>query len=380
MRGKVVSFGLISNQIEKKKKSQESPTIHYSYPYQKHPPRDKSRILIILAAIIVVAVVISAVIFIWIINPGNEVSAIFFDFDYSDPDNLGVNVIVDSGGVLSLAGEADLWIFYQDREVYNSKVQIDSSGDGFLSIPYNSFVEGNGEYNFLVEYRNVESMPYIYNVGYVVELLDMDVVVDFVDGGGLLTIFINMLYEDGDSMLDNPKDVILTVNEILSVDDWNYITYGDEPQNISAHFFSNEYPYNKSGNYLVNVSLENTRVNPDSSSLYFTIYETWEGFLNILPEAEAQIVNTYPTPNSSNYTVEFDASNSWNDGDITNYIWDFNGDGAIDLETIEPKVNFSEYSQNQSYNTVLNVEGDVIINPYLGIKEKGSFTIRVDPP
>lgn len=380
MRGKVISFGLISNQIEKKKKSQESQTIPRPYPYPKHPPWDKSRILIILAVIIVVAVVISAVIFIWIINPGNEVSTIFLDFDYSDPENLGVNVIVGSGNVLSLAGEADLWIFYQDTEVYNSKVRIDSSGDGFISIPYNSFVEGNGEYNFLAEYRNVESVPWIYNVGYVVELLDMDVVVDFVDDGGRLSIFINMLYEDGDSMLDNPKDVILTINEILSVDDWVYITSGDEPQTTSAYFLSNEYPYNKSGNYIVNISLENTRVNPDSGSRYFTIYETWEGFLNILPEAEAQIVDTYPTPNSSNYTVEFDASNSWNDGDITNYIWDFNGDGAIDLETIEPKVNFSEYSQNQSYNTVLNVEGDVIINPYLGSKEKGSVIIGVDPP
>jgi hypothetical protein len=50
------------------------------------------------------------------------------------------------------------------------------------------------------------------------------------------------------------------------------------------------------------------------------------------------------------------------------------------LETTEPKVNFSEYTQGYEYNALLNVEGDVIINPYMGYVEKGSLLIRVYYP
>lgn len=91
-------------------------------------------------------------------------------------------------------------------------------------------------------------------------------------------------------------------------------------------------------------------------------------------------MDTYPTPNSTNYTVEFDASSSWNDGDITKYIWDFNGDGVIDLKTTDPKANFSEYNQGSNFNALLNVEGDVIINPYLGYLEKGALLIDIYSP
>lgn len=369
-------------QPREEKNAQQTQPVSYKHqpPFAKFPPGKKARFPIILGAIIIAAIVIFAVIFIWVINPGEEISNIIIDLDHSHPDNLGVNVLVDSGSVLSLAGVANLRITYQDRVVFNSEVRIDDSGNGFLSIPYSGFIEGNGEYLVIVDYRDVESPPFIYHVRHIVERLDISVNVGLVDGNGRLLINVNLLEEDGSSMLDNPKGAQLTVSEIKLIDDGTYITTGDPPQNISENYYGNEYPYNKSGNYAINVSLENTRVNPDSNSPYLWINETWEGFLNILPEAEAIITDTYPTPNSSNYTVEFDASSSWNDGDITKYIWDFDGDGTIDLKITEPKVNFSEYSQDQDYNAILNVEGDVIVNPFTGYVEKGSSIIRVYPP
>ena len=369
-------------QPEEEEIVQEPQSAPYQYPppYPKFPPKKKPRMMIALVAIIIIAIVISALIFIFVINPGAEISSIIIDLDRSHPDILGVNVLVGSGNVLSLEGVAHLSITYQNKEVYNSRVQIDSSGTGSISIPYNSFIEGNGEYVIIVRYRDAENPPFIYNVWYVVERLDISPDVDFVEGNGQLVLHTNLLEEDGSGMSDSPKNARLTVNEIKLIDDGTYITSGDVPHNISEHYLRLEYPYNKSGNYLINVSLENTRVNPDSSSPYYIIYETWEGFLNVLPEAQAQITDTYLTQNSTNYTVEFDASSSWNDGNITKYIWDFNGNGTIDLETTEPKVNFSEYVQGNDYNALLNVEGDVIINPYMGYVEKGSLLISVYSP
>lgn len=361
---------------------QEPQPVPYQYPqpYPSLTQKRKPKLLIVLMTIIIVTIVISALIFVFVINRGLESPGVFIDLDVTHPDNLGINVIIDSGTVLSLAGVAHLSITYEDREVFDSRVRIDDSGNGFLEVPYSSFVEGNGEYLVMAEYKDVESPLRIYNVGYVVERLDINSNVDFVDGDGELVINIHMLEEGVSGSFIDPEYAYLTVNEIKRVDDGSYITAGDTSQTISDSYYRIEYPYNRSGNYLINVSLENSRVNPESGSDYFIIYETWEGFLNILPEAHAQITDTYVTPNSTNYTVEFDASASLNDGNITKYIWDFNGNGTIDLETTEPKVNFTGYNQSNEYNALLNVEGDVIINPYMGYMEKGALLIRVSPP
>ncbi len=152
-------------------------------------------------------------------------------------------------------------------------MEIDKSGNGFISVPYNSFIEENGEYLLIAEYKDGVSRPKVYYVEYIVERLDISANVDFVDGDGQLAINVLMLEEDGRSMRDIPKDVILTVNEIKLIDDGTYITHGDPPQTISESYYRNEYPYNKSGNYLINITLENTRVNPNSDSPYLAIKE-----------------------------------------------------------------------------------------------------------
>jgi hypothetical protein len=367
-----------SEGIEDVKEPQPVP-YQYPPPYPGFPQKEKPRPWIALIAILIGIIVVFGLIFVFIIDPGGERPRVFVDLDSSLPNNLGVNVLVESGSVLSLSGSADLRITYQERVVFHSNVEIDNSGNGFVSIPYSSFVEGNGEYQFQAEYRDAVSPPLAYNVRYVVERLEIHPDVAFVEGEGELVLNIYMLEGRSPSFI-NPEDAFLTVNEIRRIDDGSYITAGDPTQTISESYFRNEYPYNKSGNYLINVSLENSRVNPESGSPYFIIYETWGGFLNILPVALAQITDTYPTPNSTNYTVEFDASASLNDGNITKYIWDFDGNGTIDLETTDPKVNFTGYNQSREYNALLNVEGDVIINLYLGYMEKGALQIRVSPP
>jgi hypothetical protein len=250
--------GTFDYQPEGEENAQEPQLVPYQYPppYPKFPRKRKPSPWIVLMTIIIVVVVIFALIFVFVINSGLEISGVFIDLDVTHPDNLGVNVIVDSGSVLSLEGVAHLSIIYMDREVFNSRVEIDGSGNGFLSIPYNSFVEGNGEYIVRAEYKDGDSFPTTYNVEYIVERLDINANVDFVDGDGELVINIYMLEEGVSGSFIIPEDALLTVNEIKRIDDGTYITAGDPSQTISESYHRIEYPYNKSGDYLINVSLE----------------------------------------------------------------------------------------------------------------------------
>lgn len=368
---------LILWEIEDENAQETQPQYYRQLPIMR-PPIGKSRLILKVGAIITVIFVIAAAIFLWLFfyGPG-EISGINLALDTNNPHNLGVTVLVSSRSPGPLGGQANLRITYQDRRVFSSEVIIDDDGNGAVSIPYTSFVEGNGDYTIIASYGGLESAPVEHSIGYIVERLDFNVIVYIIDGDGQLDLNIFMLYENGNTMI--PRDARLTVNEIKLIDDHSYITPGESPQTISESYFSTEYPYNKSGNYSVNVTLENTRINPDSDSPYVTITAIWEGFLNIIPRANAVIVNISSIPNSSNYSVDFDASSSWNDGNITKYIWDFNGNGTIDLETTVPNATFSEYVQGQDYWALLNVEGDVI-EPLTGEVEKGANMVFVASP
>jgi hypothetical protein len=343
----------------------------------KYPPRKKTKLYLELVAVIIVSLIIFALIFIFVLNPGTETIDPLISLDFIDEDSVGVNIIAGSGNILSVAGTANLQIFYEDEEVFSSNVRINDDGSGFISVPYTSFIEGNGEYLFIANYRDRQGPPRVYNVEFIVEKLDIGALVEYIDGEGIMTVNIFTVGEGFRGYFINPENAILTVNEIKRVEDNSFITSGDPPEIISQNYVQYEYPYNKSGNYVIKVSLENTRVNPDSP--YRNITETREYFLNIIPQAKAVITNIYPSPNSTNYTVEFDASSSWNDGYITKYIWDLDGNGTIDLETTEPFANFSRYVQGEEYYVNLNVEGDVEIYPYRYM-EKGALTIHVSYP
>jgi hypothetical protein len=346
---------------------------------RSHPPDKKIKLPIKILVILIVVIVIFAIIFVFVFNPGADISGPFIDLDYSNPDSIGVNVLAGSGSVLSLAGTGSVRITYDNEVVFTSKVTMDDAGNGFLLIPYNDFVEGNGEYLFSANYRDTQGPPARYEVNYIVERLDLNTLVEFENGEGKLTLNIYTLEDQAPHNFVDPEDVELTVNEIRRVEDGSFITAGGPPEMISENYVIYEYPYNRSGNYMFNVSLVNNRINPESGSPFLRIEETREIFLNILPVANALVKGSSEIPNSTNYTVEFDASLSINDGEITKYIWDFDNDGNVDLETNEPIANYSGYEKGTDYIAVLNVQGDVIIDNF-NLMERGSDSILVEPP
>jgi hypothetical protein len=352
-----------------------------SYPYGSPDTKDDSRkkgpTKIIIASIIVVTIVLLSVIVLFFNFGPPEISHIYVSLSESQSNHLDVTVLAGSNDRGSLAGDADLDITYNSNIILTSKIPINEDGTGYLNLKYNSFIEGNGNYDFQCSYRGTISPPETYNVNYLVERLSLFPSVGVVSDEGQLNITTFMLEEDGRNMGSNPEDALFEITQIVNLDSNEHIQTQDTPVDIEESFIINEFPYNKSGNYAITAKVTNTRAKITSD--FYEVFETLEAFLNIPPIAKATLTisNNESLPN---YTGHFDASESWNDGEITKYIWDFNNDGIIDLQTDEPYANYSGYVKGNDYVAVLNVQGDELIDEFLELYEKGALRISVETP
>lgn len=333
----------------------------------KEPSKWVKRILIVVVIIALIGVIIMA--FLYFTTEVSDIIVTVPD-DPDHPDELRVDVEMGTTGTASVAGKADLEITYGNDVVYQTKVSINDDGSGTIYVPYNSFVEGNGYYYVTAKYRGKESIPAEYEVRYIVEKVEIDVFTKRVGDDGVLNLTVHMLDKNGNYLDEIPKEVIVTVDKITLTDNNFDLIDGDESEPISANDFRKDYTYypdSEPGNYSIEVSVKNTMINPDSGSPYNTITGTWpesgkwKGYLNILPIADlAEPVTSDPNPFDIYYTVEFDASNSWNDGGITLYKWDPDGDGDFDDETTTPTYTYDFLIKGQDYNANLNIVGDVI--------------------
>jgi hypothetical protein len=352
-------------------------------PPQRMPPSEAKKPSvwvkrILIGVVVIVLIIVALFGFIYF---RTEVSDISVSLDKSGPNDLEVTVLMGTTGSASIAGDADLDVIYNDNVVHSSKVSVSDGGTGYASIPYNSFVEGNGNYYVQVKYRGVSSPQTEYEVRYIAETLNITAEVGKVSAGGQLNLTVYAFDKNGKIMDDDPRGAEITIDEIKNLDNNNKITDGESPEDISDGYYSTSFPFSRSGDYSITVSLENTRAKIDSD--YRTITETWIGRLNIIPIALAD--PTY-TDGTLTYDVDFDASPSWNDGDIILYIWDFDGDGNIDEETASPLTNHT-YSKLSStigqpqgtYLTTLNVRGDVV-DTITDEAEVGSLLIKIQAP
>jgi len=356
----------------------------------KKPSPWAKRILIVVVVVILIIVAIFAFVFFT-----TKVKNIDVQVIYSDPEELEVNILASATGMASIAGDADLEITYNDDVIYTTKVSLDDSGNGKTYIPYTDFVEGNGNYYIQAKYKGIESPTAEYQVQYIVESINITADVARMYGSGQLNLTVLMLDENGDMMADTPRGVEITIDEIKNLDDDSIIPVSGSSEDVTQSYYREEFStYTQAGNYSITVIVENTRINPVSDSPYLSITETTEIFLNIRPIVEA-IYSYVNNGGASSYTVEFDATLSWNDGDITQYIWDF-GDGNTYSETASdyPDGVFDgktthAYSRfgttiganlpTGSYLATINVKGD-IVDPLTNEVEVGALIIRVDPP
>ena len=117
----------------------------------KKPSPWAKRILI--AVVIIVLIIVSLVAWVYF---RTDVTDVFVDIDTVGEENMEVTVIVGTSGTASIAGKADLEITLDDDVIYSSKVSINDEGNGYATIPYTDFVEGNGNYYVLVKYGGKE--------------------------------------------------------------------------------------------------------------------------------------------------------------------------------------------------------------------------------
>jgi hypothetical protein len=363
---------------------------------EKKPSPWVKRMIVIAVVIILVIVVVFGYIYL-----RTEVTGITVDLSHDEPghDNeMLVTVLASSSGSAPLSGTGKIQITYDNEMIYASDISINDDGTGSLFVPYNSFLEGNGDYFVSVEYEGKESSSAVFSVDFVVESLEIGVWDDFSNEYKLdlrvvdidtqprgqlnLTVFMDT---------DDPRDVEITIDEIKNTDDNSYIIQDGPSQTVSGGSYTGEYDFSQSGNYTISATLTNSMVN--SGSNYYTVTQTWEGFLNLLPEAIMEV--TDQGGDLLTYNVELDASGSWNDGVITMYLWDFGDgetysetaddypDGAFDGKTTHTYSTLSSTTgaglPQGSYLNTLNVKGDVI-DSNTDELEVGALTVQIDAP
>jgi hypothetical protein len=342
----------------------------------KKPNPWVKRILVLVVAIVIIVVGLWA--FVYFGTRITDISVNLSEDRSNFPDTIKVTALVGTSGSASIAGKGTLEVRYDEDLVYSSKMNINDAGTGALDVPYDSFIEGNGNYYFQVEYQGKDSPPALYEIDYIVESLNITAEVGTVGSSGQLNLTVFMQDRNEKNMGSDPRDAEIVINEIKNLDNNDEIQTSSTPDEVDDSFIDFEYSYFTSGNYSITATVTNE--NTKSSSDYYEVTQTTIWYLNFNPIARGIVTGTQPS--GITYSASFDASASWNDGDITMYVWDFDNDNTVDLETTSPTASWSNYLATQDYDARLVVEGDEFIR-IAGTDDEVEFGvtfIRVEAP
>jgi hypothetical protein len=335
---------------------------------------------IMVMAVVIILIVAGLFAFIFFNTRITDIKVSFSVDDTNFPDSILVSALAGTTGSASIAGDGKLDVIYKNNVVYTTDIDFNDEGTGRHRLDYNKFIEGNGNYDFEVEYKGIKGGPETYNVNYIVERINISAQVGHVGGNAQINLTCFMQAESGLSLGGIPKGHELTIDYIRRLDDNSIIEEDYEPtasETFDSHY-EMEFPYQKSGNYTFSATVINNRAKPDSD--YHEITEVRDKVrLNQLPIPK---VTHSITPELLTYTVTFDASDSWNDGAKSLYKWDFNNDGDIDEETTDPIVQY-EYSKGLNPDILVNVVGDVWVWDPFDMEydiELGSAFIHVNSP
>jgi hypothetical protein len=354
-------------------------------PPQKMPPSAVKKPnpwvkRIMVMAVVIILIVAGLFAFIFFNTRITDIKVGFSVDDTNFPDSILVSALAGTTGSASIAGDGKLDVIYKNNVVYSTDIKFNDEGTGEHRLDYNKFIEGNGNYDFEVEYKGVKGGPETYNVNYIVERINISADVGNVNRVPKINLTCFMQAESGLSLSGLPKGHELTIDLIQRLDDGSRIAKDYEPTAAETHdsHFEMQFDYQKSGNYSFSATVINTRAKPDSD--YHEINEVRDKVrLNQLPIPD---VTHTTTDNFLSYTVTFDASLSWNDGSISLYKWDFDNDGDIDEETTNPVTQY-EYTIGLNPDVLINVVGDVLVwDPFdMDYKtELGSAIIHVNSP
>jgi len=310
---------------------------------------------IIIGAVILV-LIIGAAMFLLFREPDVE-SIVVMNID-EDSDSINFNVRA-TAGFGDYSGDADIEIIYLggsgELTVYEGKIGL-NDGLGYTEVAYEEFVWGNGDYRVIAK-ADGQTGYQTYNLRRVVTSL-------YIEWQGV----------NSDPQLSSPEYQV-EVN-ITYLFDGQKVPGGqfpsgyeftgtiERPVSGSVSISSSEFPstllmlqkrvdHSMVGEYRISGTLSNTFCKEGSPYRTVSISSNDTYRFDAYPFAVAGEDKAGTLVNGE-ATVSFDASGSWDDGTITSYIWDWNGDGIFDETTSNPAI-MHTYTGSGTYYVTLKI-------------------------
>jgi len=312
-------------------------------------------------------------------------------------DNNGL--IIDMQTQLSTgqaSGTGDVSIKYEGIEIYSSDIDI-SNDYGAITVPYEEFLWGNGNYEITLTYDGEsevisESLSQLTDF-HIAEYLNLTIAdptwetamtdkgLDFGPTKELdsdLSVNVLVVDENNGNIPALPQELALTL--AIEKDGSLMDTLDTQLYKTASHKFETDnYLGWGSGSYKFTVKADNTFINPNSP--FYSTTKVIEKDINLVPVAKiTQEVEpdeetheaTIPLFQSS-VEVCFKSTDSYNDGNILEYRWDFDF-SETEFDDID-NYQFDSFEQNPcheytssgAYEVALQVVGDgTVIDPFGG--------------
>jgi len=294
---------------------------------EEGPVRGPSPVIIIIAAAVVILLIIGGIYF--FASSGSKVGSLAVGNIDKDYEMISFDVIATPSGFGEYSGDVTVDIYFEQVEepLFSDTVRV-NNGRGYEEVSYTDFIWSNGEYTVTAKGDGKESSN-----TFTIHNVVTDIVVEWQGLNSdetMLTpemqVEVNITYMFGTSM--RPMSSIpqgYEFNGKVEKPDGSDITISSSEFSPSLLKLQKLVDHTKVGEYTLTGTLENTFCKSDSP--YRTIslgndekfYFDSDPFAMVGPDITAYLAN-------GEVEVTLDGSNSWDDGTITEYNWDF-GDG-----------------------------------------------------
>jgi hypothetical protein len=322
----------------------------------------------------IIIIIIAASASIVLFNPSVKEVLIVPTQEMDDRSGIIVEAYATREGTSGVTDTGKIQILYGGVEQYSSSFEFNNDY-GRKEIKYKDFVWDKGEYEIVVSYGDKSTSDF-FNlesefdfgiaeyVNVTLELVPNEsqlkgptnrtgairihaiaIIKELVTSG-------NTQYEKNPTATPSNATIDLTIEHESGTDD-------SDSKNIrhSASALFNKFIYYSDGSgpgpglYSVSVKITNHNVKPDSPKYQITLPDVVKNhFLNVAPIADGGDDKNENAFGQNSKEVSFDASASWNDGEITKYIWDldYDLDTGFDPkeETTTPTVSYIYTKQN----------------------------------
>jgi hypothetical protein len=341
------------------------------------------------SVIIVIIIIIAAMAALVLLN--TDVQQVIVQKPERNTDGTGIIVQAYTSleGSGHANGDGSIKILFEGDEKYNSKISFNDDY-GRKEILYKDFIWDQGEYEIIVTFKDKShsatftpdidmdfGIAEYLNVTLQLEPNEYELKTDPSERDNPIYLYVNafvkeIVTENGVEKEQNPRAPPKGVTIDLTIAHENGISekYSKQLDGVAFATF-HEFIYWSSGsgpgpgNYFVSAVLTNNNVMVESPKYQIDLPNLKSQFINIAPIADVVDDNITKEGAFGQTTMEifFDASNSWNEGEITKYIWDFDyeTDFDPDEETTSPTISHT-YTKNiisDKYTILLQIVGDV---------------------